>query len=351
MQKQRYQICPATDTTDWDIQLRQTSLCNAFHTQTWAGILQQHFPRLQPVFLEILRDNIPVGFLPCYLFRPFPFVSMLHSLHWNLPGGPILWNNRTIDTAALTEAIVTAFHSVASRHHLTEVVLNSSPFGSPLDESSLHRLEFEPHGSRFTHLLNIEQGYDAVWTAYNKRIRGAVRKAAKNGVSVRMSQSEQEMQVFYAMYLSMMRHFGSPPKPYALLNTLRNSPIGDLVVAEYEGQIIGGLLFVYFNKIATLWVEASLPEYLHLRTNNAVIHFIVRWACEHGYHWVDFGASPPERKGLVAFKEEWRAERFDFQCYRWMRSPWRYRFWTQMEPALRCVYSWIQRWKTRKHSA
>ena len=202
---------------------------------------------------------------------------------------------------------------------------------------------FTQTDERFTHILDIRAGRKVVWTAYNKRVRGAVRKAAKHGVRVRLSESEDDMRTFYRQYLAMMHHFGSTPKPYPLLRGLQQSSLGHLVVAEYEGQIIGGLLFLHAGTGVTLWVETSLPEHLHLRTNNAVIDFIVEWACERGCDWVDFGASPPERPGLVAFKEEWRAVRREFFSYRWVRHPRRLRLWQKVEPRLRTLYGRLQR--------
>ena len=344
--KPTYRITPVRDLNQWDEALQGHHQVTAFHSSQWGCLLQEHFPQLKLLPAEIFRGSDLIGALPCYLFRPVPLLTMMHSSHWNLPGGPLIWDTKGFDPIEFTWAMTAFFAQIARQYHLTEVLLHTSPFGANLDAEQLEQSGFEPYQERFTHSLDIREGRDAVWAAYNKRVRGAVRKAAKSDVTVSISNSEERMQEFYAMYLSMMRHFGSPPKPYGLLRALQLGAIGHLVVAEHEGQLIGGLLFLHFGRSVTLWVEATLPEFLHLRTNNALIDFIVAWACEHDYEWVDFGASPPERRGLVTFKEEWRAKRHDFVTYRWICSRLRHRLWEQMEPPLRTAYGWLQRRNT-----
>jgi lipid II:glycine glycyltransferase (peptidoglycan interpeptide bridge formation enzyme) len=146
------------------------------------------------------------------------------------------------------------------------------------------------------------------------------------------------------------------PKPYQLLRYLQTSPIARLVVAELDAgkdtcapgrQIIAGLLFLHFNSSVRLWCEASDPNFLGYRPNNAIIDHIVRWACERGYPRVDFGASPPGSKGLIAFKEEWKAQKAWFYTYTKLHSSWKKKLWVTSEPALRRIYAAIQRFRLR----
>jgi lipid II:glycine glycyltransferase (peptidoglycan interpeptide bridge formation enzyme) len=273
---------------------------------------------------------------------------MLHSLHWNLPGGPLIWDNQKIESSSLTSFLVSTLKSLSRENNLIEIQLNTSPFGPELDETCLFRSGFQVKQENFTHLLNIQQGYDAVWRAFNKRVRGAVRKANKNEVILSISNSEKDMQSFYRIYLSLMKNFNSPPKPYSLMKALQKSSIGSLVVAKHNNIVIGGILILHYNKTLTLWAMASRAQSRHLRPNNALIDFTIRWACDKKYSWVDFGASPPERVGLVKFKENWRAEKRKFFFYQWVRSSGRYRLWSCAEPPLRSLYGRLQGLRYRR---
>ena len=86
-----------------------------------------------------------------------------------------------------------------------------------------------------------------------------------------------------------------------------------------------------------------MPEFWEYRPNNAIFHHIIRWACEQGYEWVDFGASPPENKGLISFKEEWNAKQHNFSVYAKVHIPFRKSIWTISEPILRKIYALMQR--------
>jgi lipid II:glycine glycyltransferase (peptidoglycan interpeptide bridge formation enzyme) len=207
----------------------------------------------------------------------------------------------------------------------------------------LNRAGYEKNKELFTHLLNTNPDYEIIWKAYNKRIRGAVRKAKKTGVIIRDTDSEADLTAFYKIYLASMKRFKGTPKPFSLLRTLQLSPIAKLAVAEREDTIIAGLLYLFFNRTVTLWCGASIPEFLEYRPNNAIFHYIIGWACEKGYKWVDFGASPPENRGLIAFKEEWRAKQHNFSVYTKVYSPFRKNIWTFSEPMLRKIYALRQR--------
>ena len=194
----------------------------------------------------------------------------------------------------------------------------------------------------FTHLLKTSEDVDTLWHAYNKRVRGAVRKAEKSGVAVTDTNSEEALSTFYEMYLRTVRRLGGTPKPRSLMQMLLQQKIAKLAIATYRGTIIAGLLYLRFNKTVTLWCEASVPAFLKYRPNNAIFHYIITQACHEKYEWVDFGASPPENKGLIAHKEQYRAVRTDFASYTKVISPLKRRLWTQSEGTLRQIYTWMQ---------
>jgi lipid II:glycine glycyltransferase (peptidoglycan interpeptide bridge formation enzyme) len=172
-----------------------------------------------------------------------------------------------------------------------------------------------------------------------------VRKAEKEGVIVQESEDEEDMACFYKMYLAMMSNFNSTPKPYSLLKYLQTSSIARMVVAKLDDRIIGGLLFLYFNSCVRLWCETSDPNFLGYRTNNAIINYIVKWSCDNGYRFVDFGSSPSNNEGLVAFKEEWGATKAWFSTFTKVYSPWRKKLWTTSEPSVRRIYAAIQHFR------
>ena len=197
--------------------------------------------------------------------------------------------------------------------------------------------------THFTHLLETHGDVNSLWHAYNKRVRGAVRKAEKSGVVVTDTTDTAAVSTFYNMYLTTVKRLGGHPETTrALMDILLQRNVAKLAVATYQDTIIAGLLYLHFNRTVTLWCEASVPEFLQYRPNNAIFHHIITWACQAGYGWVDFGASPPESSGLIAHKEQYRAERTDFCSYTKVVSPIKRALWAKSESMLRKVYTWMQ---------
>jgi len=329
---------------NWNQIISRCTYSEALHTLEWRDALTKSFRQMEPLYFIIKNNQSDiVGAMPCFLFSPIPLSKTLLSMPWTLPGGLLSFSKT--DTKSATLSALCKLDDISREKHFSEVTFTLS---SRCDENIIKSLDsngYIHHTSQFTHALNIENGYESVWTAYNKRIRGAVRKAEKEGVTVQESEDEADMVCFYKMYLAMMNRFDSTPKPYTLLRFLQTSPIARLVIAKLNDRIIGGLLFLHFNSYVRLWCETSDPNFLNYRPNNAIINYIVKWSCDNKYRFVDFGASPPGNEGLVAFKEEWGATKAWFNTFTKVYSLWRKKMWTISEPSVRRVYAAIQRFR------
>ncbi len=325
------------------------SLCpysEALHTVEWQNALEECFKQLKSLYLLIKddSDNV-VGALPCFVFKPIPLVKTLLSMPWTLPGGPLIFPGASIAEAA--SSAIEKLDEISRRQHSYETTVTLSPNCYPEVSNEFRSAGYLREPEHSTHILRTEDEYDEILKAYKKRVRGAVRKARKLGVTVRETEDEAEMKAFYGLYLSAMEHFKSTPKPYRLLRHLQTSSIARFVIAQLDEQIIGGVLFLHFNSSVRMWCGASDPNLLSYRPNNAIIDYIIQWACEHGYPCVDFGATPPEREELIEFKEGWRAERASFFTFTKLHSSRKKKLWTISEPALRRVYATIQRLRIR----
>ena len=256
---------------------------------------------------------------------------------WNLFGGVHLIESVQINP----ETLITSIESAAAAKGWCEIRWTLTPkqmvtYGDLFVEMGYKRTD------HFTHFLKTNGDVESLWHAYNKRVRGAIRKAEKSGVTVTDTDSEEALSTFYDMYLMTVKRLGGTPKPQALMQTLLQRKIAKLAIATYRGTIIAGLLYLLFNKTVTLWCEASMPAFLKYRPNNAIFHHIITQACHEQYEWVDFGASPSENTGLIAHKEQYRAIRTDFASYTKVISPLKRALWTKSEGALRQIYTWMQ---------
>ena len=327
----------------WDAILRQCPDTTAFQSLAWRDALASTFGRswvtqpLRPTYLLINQDDSVIGGLPAFVFQPIPGIRLWHSMPWNLFGGVHLIESGQINP----ETLITSIEAAAVANGWCEIRWTLTPNHTTTDGDLFDEMGYE-RTDHFTHLLKTNGDVESLWHAYNKRVRGAVRKAEKSGVTVTDTDSEAALSTFYDMYLMTVKRLGGTPKPCALMQTLLQRKIAKLAIATYRGTIIAGLLYLFFNKTVTLWCEASAPAFLKYRPNNAIFHHIITWACHEQYEWVDFGASPPENTGLIAHKEQYRAVRTDFASYTKIISPLKRALWTKSESALRQIYTWMQ---------
>lgn len=321
----------------WDAILRQCPDTTAFQSLAWREALASAFSQLTPVYLLIKQDDSVIGGLPAFVFQPIPGIRLWHSMPWNLFGGIHLIKSPHVNPESLLKSIETE----AAAQGWCEIRWTLTP-NRTVTEGDLFTKMGYAQTDHFTHLLKTNGDVESLWHAYNKRVRGAVRKAEKSGVTVTDTDSAEALATFYDMYLMTVKRLGGTPKPCALMQTLLERKIAKLAIATYRGTIIAGLLYLHFNKTVTLWCEASVPAFLKYRPNNAIFHYIITQACREQYEWVDFGASPPENTGLIAHKEQYRAVWTNFASYTKVVSPLKRALWTKSEGALRKIYTWMQ---------
>ena len=325
----------------WDSLMLRCPHTTAFHSVAWMNSLNSSFKQLNPVYLYIKKNDDIIGGVPSFVFEPIPGIKLWNSMPWNLVGGPQIVNSVDVDSTFLISNIHQNITHLASENGWCELSWTLTR-----DASIEYNSYFTDMGYQqtkwFTHVLNTNTSIDSIWNAYNKRVRGAVRKAEKSGVEVRDTDNEVDLKTFYEMYLKTVKRLGGTPKPFTLMQSLLKNDIAKLTIAKYSDTIIAGLLYLIFNKTITLWCEASIPEYLNYRPNNAIFHHIIKWACQEGYESVDFGASPPENQGLIAHKEQYKAIKTDFCSYTKVVSPFKKSLWTHSENTLRKIYAWMQ---------
>lgn len=322
----------------WDTTVRQCSDTTVFQSSEWREALASTFSQLTPTYLLINQDDAVIGGLPAFVFQPIPGIRLWQSMPWNLFGGIHLIESAQINP----ETLIASVEATAAAKGWCEIRWTLTPKDTAIYGDLFAEMDYE-RTDHFTHCLKTNGDVEALWHAYNKRVRGAVRKAEKSGVIVTDTDNEKALSTFYDMYLMTVKRLGGTPKPRALMQTLLQRKIAKLAIATYQDTIIAGLLYLCFNKTVTLWCEASVPAFLKYRPNNAIFHYIIRHACLENYEWLDFGASPAEQTGLIAHKEQYRAKRTDFASYTKVVSPLKRALWTKSEGTLRQIYTWIQR--------
>ena len=135
----------------------------------------------------------------------------------------------------------------------------------------------------------------------NRDARRCVRKAEKEGVSIRQGKTVEELELFYEIFKEFSVGKGFMARGLRYQKELWNEYImknnGRLFLAEYKGKIIGGLICLMFGKKCLAMHMGSPYQYQKLQTYYAYIWESMKWAWENGCVWYSFrgvGTTPTQ---------------------------------------------------------
>jgi hypothetical protein len=173
------------------------------------------------------------------------------------------------------------------------------------------------------HILNLEPDYDRVFRHFSSTVRNEIRKSARRGVVVRSTTDPTDIETYQRIYSSLASikawTFIYPARLTSKL--LRISNPAHFVVAEFEGILIGGALFVKDGNGVYYMHGVADRNFNHLYPARAVLAAGIKWACEIGADFVNFGNSG-SRNSLALFKSFWGTHIENNCLFTWENPVW-----------------------------
>jgi hypothetical protein len=149
----------------------------------------------------------------------------------------------------------------------------------------------------FSCFIRLDSSTDTLWKKLDEDCRNAVRKAKRNGVTIALANSEEEVEQYHLLQVEGFRRTGAKPNSLQHLQNLwRNfHPRGmaHILFAELHGERIAALLLLSFRECLSYWGGCSKQEYLKLRPNNFLIWQAICWAKESNHRWFELGPTFP----------------------------------------------------------
>jgi hypothetical protein len=145
------------------------------------------------------------------------------------------------------------------------------------------------------------------------RVNWAVNKAIKLGVEVREADTEDDLAMWYRLYLQTMRHKAVPPRSSrffkSLWSTLRPKGQMRLLLAEQKKgprtKLVAGSICLKFGQTAFYAFTGCNPRDLYLHPHDLIQIEAIRDACKNGFRWYDFGEVSEDNESLAQFKGKW----------------------------------------------
>jgi len=286
-------------TTITEIQAKDASF---YYSPTWLNLITSLYGhRIIPLLATNQAGQI-TGFLPlCLIQSPLTgrrLVALPYADYY-----PLLASDDDTANKLISQAI-----ALAQQHKVRYLELRTGP-----NETLAKRTDLVETDLYVRPLLPLSTNRDAAWSKLRKPVQHQITKSQKLGVKVRIAQKREDVALYYRLHLqTYCQKHAVLPQPaaffYGLWDNLANNNTMQLLLAEYEGQPIAGMVLLASSSTTLKYAYgASDKRYLHLAPNNLLMWTAITWGCEQGYQVLDMGCTARNNEGLMAFKLRWGA--------------------------------------------
>jgi len=163
------------------------------------------------------------------------------------------------------------------------------------------------------HGLDLRPEPEALWGAMHDSTHRAIRKSQREGLVVRLAQSEEELRAFFEMHLKVRKYkYGLLAQPYSFFQNIWRLFVeaqhGFLLLALSGDKIVAGDFFLEWKDTLYYKFNASLPGDLSHRPNDLLIWEGMQHGKNRGLQLLDFGLSDIDQEGLVRYKRKFGTE-------------------------------------------
>ena len=290
-------VSRVTDARAWDDRLRELG---AHPLQAWAwGSLKEQFGwQAHRLWVD---DGLAAAQV---LIRPFRGLAASY-----VPRGPLLSCEPEVDRRLIRAAIALARSRRSAFLRLEPDVLEDSPVRQAL-EAALEGQRFgqvertlQPRSSIQLDLMS--PGRQPLGAA-SKGHRACVRSAEREGVRVRVTTDETEVDRLHEMLRASAarKQFGiHTPAYYRALWRLYGDD-ARLLLAEHDGGVVAGSLIVAFGRQALYLAAGSTERGLRLHASHLLQSYALAWARERGAATYDLWGIPDARGRLALHAAE-----------------------------------------------
>jgi hypothetical protein len=277
-----------TDIEDeaWDVFLQRTPLGEYVQSSIWARAKSVDGWKCHRVLLTV-NQEILGGFQLLWRSSRFGKIGYVSR-------GPVAKTEDEEITRALVDLMKKTSHHVGLRAMIVQ-----PPGRSQSIEPLLSKAKFCPNGFlgivTANLMVDVSDGWQTVEGRMRRTTRQQVRKAIRNGISIREG-GEKDLGIFFDLMLQTCKRQRVRANPSsldvltALMRASEGREICRLTLAEYQGRSISGLFCIAFGEGVTLWKKGSLPEFLHLHPVEALYQDAMLWAHSKKYRYCDFAA-------------------------------------------------------------
>lgn len=265
-----------------------------FHTPAWLAVLEASFRRLRTGWITAREGGELVGVMPVVEMQRGPFRFL-----WSLPFGT--YGHPLARDPAVRAALLRIFVRLASRCCCLESAASffDSAWFSDVPAGACVRMEE-------CCLIELEGSFEDFWRGVlSSKRRQLCNRGLRAGVTVRVLETEEEVQAFHALYVAGSRAWGGV-HPYPLrffLELFKRRDSGVVFWGGYiGGKLLGGNIDFYYGEMAQAWQAGISPEAYPYHVGSLLVTSAVEEAYRRGFKIFNLGSSGGD-EGLIFFKK------------------------------------------------
>jgi FemAB-related protein (PEP-CTERM system-associated) len=272
-----------------------------YYNQAWLDLISRLYGYSVIPLTTTNADGKITGFLPlCFMHSPLTGRRLVALPFSDLC--PLL----AADEASASDLIDQAIR-IAQQQKVRYLELRTG-----INEALTKRSDLIEGNLYVRWLMPLSPDPDSVWSNLRKPVQHQVKKSQKLGVQVRIAQKRDEVAHYYRLHLqTRCKKHGMPAQPrhyfYELWDTFAESGAMQLLLAEYQGAIIAGMVLLASGTTVRYAYGASDERYLNLAPNNLLMWTAIKLGCTLGYQTLDMGRTACDNEGLMEFKRRWGA--------------------------------------------
>nr|HOO46683.1 GNAT family N-acetyltransferase [Deltaproteobacteria bacterium] len=300
-----------TDYQEYSLFIQRLAHSMYYASTDFKDILEHEF-EMKSSYGILRLDGRIIGAIPCFIKDNESHGAVLNSLPFFGSNGGLVMDP-DYDTPEHRSLLINYLLNVSNTFGCISTVVITSPFETNHD---VYRNHFCPDLMDYRIGQITELKSDNISAFSNMRVRG-IKKAIKSGVRLRIADcaSPEELELFHEMHHSNMIRIGGVIKPFTFLQKINASPYSRFLWAELDGQIIAGLLCLFFNKTVEYYIPVFDEDHKNLHGLSLAIWHGMDEAFREGYRYWNFGGTWLSQEGVYTFKDNFGTQDFPYTYY------------------------------------
>lgn len=281
----------------WDTFVASQPATTIYHSMAWRTVTEEGFGH-RAYYLRA-RDGTGriTGVLPLFLVRGATS-RRLTSLPMRDRGGVLTQS----DDVAIS--LVDGAVELAARLGCRLVEIRAR---DPMPRA-VENLGFRQHQHWITSRVDLTAGQESLWGSMDRKVRWAIRKAARDGVHVSIDDSARGIDMFYRLFERTRHSMGIPIFPRELFDSIHRNVIatgrGTLFITWSGDTPINAMIGLRSGNTLIPAYVAPQREWRKLYPSEVLFWHAIEWAIANGFREFDFGADSPRQTGLLWFKKK-----------------------------------------------